>query len=122
MISQYLKERAKWNKFGKPLRKPQKVETLFSICQQCPQFKKYSDEKGECSVCGCGLKKQGKFLNKLAWGTTRCPLPEPKWVEEDTRYSHEVSLTTQDLNAAEREHKQESAEENKPPIKGCGCK
>lgn len=123
MISAYLKERAKWKKFGKPLRKQEEMDELFSICLKCPNFKKSSDTKGECAVCGCHIKKEGTFLNKIAWGTTKCPLPDPKWAESDKRYAREILYQQSDLEEAEAEHKQDAQANAQPPKqKPCNCR
>ena len=121
-ISQYIEERAKWSKFGKPIREPEQTEALFKICESCIMFKRFNDDSGECAECGCHLKKQGNWLNKLAWGTTRCPLPEPKWVESDIKYTEQVDFSSADLETAEQEHVLESHEANKSDVQPCNCK
>jgi hypothetical protein len=122
-ISQYIEERAKWTKFGKPLRKEEQIAALFEICDKCPMFQRHNKDQGTCAECGCHIKRTGHFLNKLAWGTTRCPLPEPKWIESDSRYTKEVSLTRHELAQAEEDVKQDeenmTAKEKKEG--GCGC-
>ncbi len=122
MISKYLKERSKWKKFGKPLRKQEEMDELFSICLKCINFKKESDTVGLCGVCGCGIKKEGTWLNKIAWGTTRCPLPDPKWKESHERYKKDVSYKQEDLEEAQKEHRAEAEQNKKPPEQqDCGC-
>jgi len=126
LISEYFKERNKWSKFGKPLRTQEQMDELFTICNNCPEYKKYSDSHGQCSICGCHIKKEGTFLNKIAWSTTRCPLVQPKWVETETRFAKEINITPGDLSRVEQEHNDELAA-NQPPapepvIPPCGCK
>lgn len=121
MISQYLQERAKWTKAGKPLRTQEEMDKLFTICNSCPQYKKYSDHDGQCSVCGCNIKKEGTFLNKIAWGTTRCPLPEPKWVESTEELAKEIEITPEDLSQAQAEHAEEVPVTELKKGGGCGC-
>jgi hypothetical protein len=122
-ISKYLEERAKWKKFGKPLRSAEEIQEIFSICESCPMFKRSGPDTGECGECGCHIKREGNFLNKPAWGTTRCPLPEPKWVESKEKYAREISLSKSDLLEAEEDNKIEVKvlENNNPKKGGCGC-
>ena len=92
MISQYLKERVKWKKFDKPIRTQREIDELFIICNDCENYQKVDEVHGSCSICKCGIKKTGAFLNKLAWGTTRCPLEEPKWKESHKRYQVDINV------------------------------
>jgi len=119
-----MQERAKWKKFGKPTRSEEEIGLLFDICAACPHFQKQSETTGDCGICGCHLKKTGTFLNKLAWGTTRCPLPEnPKWVEKEKRFAKEVTVRERDLKVAEAEYNAELKQQNAPPPKKpCDCK
>ena len=125
MISEYLKERVKWKKFGSPTRTEEQMDEIFAICNECPMYKKFNETSGECGVCGCGIKKYGsklyRFLNKIFWGTTRCPLPEPKWVESETRFVKEVKTTQSDLEDAERQHQKDSRKLKQKKKKPCNC-
>lgn len=79
LAGRYFKEREEWSNQGKPLRSDEEMEHIFSICQSCPLFEKISEKFGRCGDCGCMLHKSRKFMNKIAWATTSCPLDEPKW-------------------------------------------
>lgn len=124
-IARYLEERAKWKHFGKPIRSDEEIAELFTICEGCPNFQRQNANAGECGVCGCGLKKIGHWLNKLAWGTTHCPLPEPKWEESKPKYkqARTMGVSEGELRAAERDYNVEAknnfeASQKKQP---CGC-
>lgn len=70
----------KWSEAGKPLRTPEQISNLFSICEQCPLFMRISTDIGRCKSCGCWLKRKGETFNKLAWPTEGCP--EGHWEAE----------------------------------------
>ena len=105
---------------GSPVRKQEEIDVIFNICTQCKFYKKNTETEGKCGVCGCFLKKTGYLLNKIAWATTRCPLEEPKWVEQQKQYGRPVDISREDLLIAENEHdKQLKASGEKPA--DCGC-
>lgn len=81
-ITQFTQEFLKWQKAGRPVRTQEKIVELFQICKSCENFNKDTEDKGSCNICGCTLRSGGTQLNKLRWATTKCPLEEPKWVEE----------------------------------------
>lgn len=123
-IQQYLQERAKWARFGKPLRGQDEMSAIFNICKDCHMFQKENEDAGSCGVCGCNIKKSGTFLNKIAWATTRCPLSDPKWKESSAEFSPDIEITKTELQAAEQDHKKEEMLEKQPPEQkkgGCGC-
>jgi len=76
----FLKELLKWAFYGFPQRSDARIRELFTICNYCPELDKYEDGKGICSICGCNIKRDERRMNKLAWGTTRCPDDPPRWV------------------------------------------
>ena len=81
MIQTSRNELTIWVKAGRPIRPAEIIRQLFNEqCRQCAYFQGGSAQ-GSCAVCNCGLKVQGVEGNLLAMATTRCPLPEPKWVE-----------------------------------------
>lgn len=112
----YLEERKKWKNAGSPTRTKERIEELFNICSsnECGKYEGFSETNGKCGECGCFLSKlETAAFNKLAWSTTRCPLSEPKWIEEETIEEAESRIT------------QETPveEQSTPPRKigGCGC-
>jgi len=114
-VKQFLEEKKGWDDAGQPYRSEEKIQELFNICIQCPEYQKVSKKVGKCGVCGCRLSYSSKFLNKLAWATTRCPLDEPKWIEDiklDEQAPAETPVETQ------------TEEPPKPApkiVRGCGC-
>ena len=79
----YLRERDEWRKSGRPVRKKSEISKLYSICTRWEHFQKHriKIDLGSCKLCGCWLKPKAIWLNKLAWGTTKCPDVPPKWTE-----------------------------------------
>ena len=79
LIFRFLYELTRWILAGRPIRTEQEMSKIFSICEQCPEFERYAPgcDFGKCNVCGCNLDKIDKGRNKIAWGTTSCPLK--KW-------------------------------------------
>ena len=76
--ARYALERAIWVKAGKPYRSESEINAIFTdICEPCESFQRKSDIRGICALCGCRLRNKGKYLNKIAWGTTKCP--DGKW-------------------------------------------
>jgi hypothetical protein len=67
---------ARWVAAGEPTRSADEISSLFSICEDCPakQFLRVSKDLGRCKECGCWLKRQGTFFNKLSMATESCPL------------------------------------------------
>ena len=104
-IVRYVMERIKWELAGKPKRSPERVHQLFhEICKPCPHF-----GGDRCNVCGCYISDhlRNPGFNKLAWSTTHCPLPEPKWTEE--------KKADVDLDKAESLAEEEVARMEAPP-------
>lgn len=66
----------KWVASGRPTRSEEEINALLEICQGC-EF--YEPEKEVCLKCGCcnGKPDKGKWLNKVAWATEKCPVG--KW-------------------------------------------
>lgn len=80
LTKRYTKEREVWVNAGKPLRTPEEIERIFTICSACPFFFANSSASGSCSICGCQIKKRGKLMNKAAWATTECPKTPSEWL------------------------------------------
>jgi hypothetical protein len=75
-------EKAVWEKAGRPLRSPERIAQIHDeLCKPCDY---YSTHLGfnTCQLCGCGLRKKGAMMNKIAWATTSCPDKPPKWTAE----------------------------------------
>jgi hypothetical protein len=68
---------------GMPTVSQEILDKRLAICQECPLFKKREGMVGGiCSheSCGCTIKDEIVFLNKIAWATESCPLD--KWKAE----------------------------------------
>lgn len=54
----------------------QKIER-YNICKsnRCGLFRQYNEDVGICAHddCGCFLRSNGKFLDKIAWADSKCP-------------------------------------------------
>lgn len=63
---------------GSPQCTEEEIQERLKICKNCELFKPRGDG-GVCSHenCGCNLKSQQIYLNKLAWADQECPLK--KW-------------------------------------------
>ncbi len=79
----YRQEKEEWKSQGKPTRSDERVAELHAICAPCDQYIKIPlvEDRGQCAVCSCLLSKDGDYMNKLRWATTKCPLD--KWKEEE---------------------------------------
>ena len=70
---------------GNPTVSPEILEKRLAICRGCELFKpNQSDAGGVCThnSCGCNIKDNVQYLNKLAWADQECPLK--KWLKEQT--------------------------------------
>lgn len=77
-IRRFVQESNAWAAAGRPLRPPARVLELYeTVCTPCEHF-----GGDKCNFCGCNISATGKFANKLAWATTRCPLDPPKFEPE----------------------------------------
>jgi hypothetical protein len=119
---QYLTERGKWVQYGKPLRTPERIEELYNICIECEQYEPKKENVGNCALCGCYVRKAGKNMNKLSYATTRCPLEEPKWIEEPEILALTEEQLHEQMNAKKAENEKTEAAEPAPKKRGgCGC-
>ena len=122
-IISYLKERFKWNKFGKPTRTDKEIQEIFNICKECHLFQKHDENSGKCGVCGCNLSNDKNVaFNKIAWATTHCPLDPPKWSTNLKVYDEEIEPTQSELLRTEQDHLREAKLQKQPPKGGCGCR
>lgn len=94
LTKRYVNERKKWIDAGKPLRSPEEIDRIFQVCQACPFFLADSSAAGSCTICGCGLKKRGKTMNKIAWATTECPKTPSEWLQDKEPKSFDKNPST----------------------------
>lgn len=69
----------------------QQKANRFQICQsnQCGLFRTHGNEGGGICAhedCGCYIRSNGRFMDKLSWATSKCPIGlwgpiEPKNIE-----------------------------------------
>lgn len=67
---------------GMPTVDEKKLKERLEICLECPLFKqKQGVVGGVCTheSCGCTIKDEAVFLNKIAWADQKCPIG--KWGE-----------------------------------------
>lgn len=59
----------------------EQIDYRLAICKACELFIKKDESVGVCGheKCGCNLKNEQVFLNKLAWADQQCPLG--KWTK-----------------------------------------
>jgi hypothetical protein len=57
---------------GMPQATDEQVAARFAICQGCEHF-----DGSACKQCGCPIVRQKKFLSKLSWADSECPVG--KW-------------------------------------------
>lgn len=84
-LNRYRLEKKIWKNSGQPVRSDERVAELYNICINCENYIPIPllTDRGQCAICTCLLSKDSDRMNKLRWATTKCPLPEPKWVEEE---------------------------------------
>jgi hypothetical protein len=93
LAQRYYQERKEWVAAGKPYRNEQEIKVIYETCEQCPHFKELEEgQRGKCTLCGCFLAKGGRRINKIAWGTTRCPDNPPRWTETQNEEFNEVEI------------------------------
>lgn len=113
-IQRYRQEKEQWKNAGKPMRSDERVAEIFdNHCKPCENYIPIPllEDRGQCAVCTCLLSKDDDNMNKIRWATTKCPLPEPKWVEEPVYEKKE----------AEQPAQPQFNQRKKPPTNGCGC-
>jgi hypothetical protein len=108
-VKRFLAERDTWIEAGRPFRDKEEVTRIFEICQsnKCGKFVEDGADVGHCDICGCYLKKESHFFNKIAWATTECPHEEKYWGPELEKIVEEqpdqIPMSSQDV------------------VEGCGC-
>jgi hypothetical protein len=115
-IEQYRKEKKIWQEAGKPLRSPKRIEELYNICKGCEHFQKITANFGQCKICTCFLRKYSTSKNKLAFATTRCPLEEPNWIEEENITNLVEEEPVQNIIQPRR------GRPGAAPVNDCGCR
>ena len=86
LLKRFNKERKNWKKHGKPVRSAEEMAAIYDDhCSKCEHF-----DNNSCGICGCLIKRERSALDlvdpKNYWGTTRCPLKKPRWVEMKPEY------------------------------------
>lgn len=117
---EFLKENKKWRDAGSPERSQERIEEIFNICSsdECQKYLSISENVGQCKVCSCYLRKDGHKINKIRYATTRCPLENPKWIEEDGIEKVETKKEEEPIQEPPPETQQFI---KRPPKSGCGC-
>ena len=59
---------------GQPLLGAEAIGRRLAICRVCPHY----DRRGACRLCGCACGGRRSWLDKLAFGTARCPDVPPR--------------------------------------------
>jgi hypothetical protein len=64
---------------GMPTVSQSELDERLKICQECPLLRKEGLVGGVCTHenCGCNIKDEVTFLNKIAWADQECPIG--KW-------------------------------------------
>jgi hypothetical protein len=57
---------------GMQLATEEEIQRRFSICQGCEFLK-----ENACTQCGCPVVREKKFISKLSWADSNCPVG--KW-------------------------------------------
>jgi hypothetical protein len=57
---------------GMQLATEEEIQRRFSICQGCEFLK-----ENACTKCGCPVVREKKFISKLSWADSNCPVG--KW-------------------------------------------
>ena len=52
----------------------EEIDARFDVCRECESF-----TGRKCKICGCGARRRGGLLNKLAYPLEHCPDDPPKW-------------------------------------------
>jgi hypothetical protein len=70
---------------GNPTCSEAQIEERLTICRACEKFQPDADrpDLGVCthSKCGCKVRREEKYLNKLAWADQECPLGKWKCID-----------------------------------------
>ena len=80
----FIQEWARHRANGRPLLRFDQILQRYRLCSSCPY---YNDLEGACTICGCyvNLLHSGQGVNRLEWGDSFCPLPEPRWTAEEPK-------------------------------------
>ena len=57
---------------GMPMASEEEIQRRYAICQTCEFLK-----AGACTKCGCPVVREKKFISKLSWADSACPIG--KW-------------------------------------------
>lgn len=61
---------------GAKLCSDEQIEKRYSICHGCEHFINSS-----CNKCGCPIVRNKRFISKLSWASSECPVG--RWGKED---------------------------------------
>jgi hypothetical protein len=61
---------------GAKLCSDEQIEQRYRICHGCEHFINSS-----CNKCGCPIVRNKRFISKLSWASSECPVG--KWGKED---------------------------------------
>jgi len=106
---------------GRPLRTEEEIAEIYDEqCSPCEYF-----DNDSCGLCGCHVRREGTTLNKLAWGTEKCPDDPPKWVEkvipDDAENASEEDIVLAQIDFDTEQLNELSDGEERPPSSGGGC-
>jgi hypothetical protein len=86
---------------GSPTCSQDQIDQRLAICRGCEKFQPDMEhpDLGVCtdSKCGCKLRREEKYLNKLAWADQECPLGKWKRVDGPTAVDRAAELATKSL-------------------------
>ena len=117
LAKRFANESLKWVAAGSPFRNQSTIIALFdNFCSKCSEYiaKHKEHDAGKCNLCGCSISQKVAMLNKLAWGTTNCPMDPPKWtaeiaVNDESIKNREVELFNEYLKIQKKEYGSQDA-------------
>lgn len=113
-IKSFLREKSLWEKAGKPIRDEKEIKRIYDeYCAICEFLIKDKLGNTKCNICGCFINR-GTVLNKIAWGTTRCPHNPPKWIEEVKEELNKEEIIKIDEDVKSVAVQKENPQINKP--------
>ncbi len=75
LVLQFCKAIYKWVISGRETRTIREINLIYdTICTRCKCF-----SNDTCIICDCNIKRDTKWLNKIALKNEVCPCDPPKW-------------------------------------------